>query len=366
VAPPADQVLHVIVGHGLPRLYLNTIVSFRNVLPDSPLLVIDNASPQADLRHRLSAMAAGDARMEVVLRPRNETGNGKVGGLYAAYRLAFQKAQERGSRYVHLLQADMQVLWWDDDALSRARALFALYPKCANIVTMALSGDRWLAGDLELDPATGHTVLTKYGLTDTGLYDLQRWAELGARWDSTEEEHAARALRQGMKVVLLPCPTEVQVPWPAVTRQGRQKGRELATSKPLLCRPLSDGELRRVKAAPVPVTLEEICTPWGWSCLSPMWNTDLGNVYYWALRRKDLAVHGWRRGSPRWVTRGLDHKYQVLWSPHRPSLVALVAGPLWALAKLRLPRARGRLMDRNARRPGLRAGPGAGARAGPG
>jgi hypothetical protein len=43
----APTVLHVVVGHGLPRYFLNTIESVRATAPQDRVLVIDNASPRA-------------------------------------------------------------------------------------------------------------------------------------------------------------------------------------------------------------------------------------------------------------------------------------------------------------------------------
>jgi hypothetical protein len=336
----ASEVLHVVVGHGLPRLYLNALHSFRSVLPRAHLLVIDNASPQAALRRQLTELALTDANMDLVMRDKNEAANGKVGGLYTAYRLAFERAIEGRFRYVHLMQADMQLMWWDADTLRRAKQLFAQHPRCVNLSTMALSKDRWLGDELTTNPVTGHTTLTHYGLTDTGLYKLERWRRLGAAFADSEVEHAQRALRAGMEVVVFPSPTEIPVPWPAVIRKGKQRGREVRTKKAFLCKPLTPSDVNFLKAASHPVPLEEICIPWGWSCLAPMWNTDLDSINYWVFRHKDLARNGWPRGLPRWVTAGLDRRIDVFLTPHRPSLTALLLRPLVAHARERIARIR--------------------------
>lgn len=335
VSPVAGDLLHVVVGHGLPGMYLNTLESFRAVLPEAPLLVVDNASPQPSLRRRLKEVASADPAMELVLRERNETKNGKVGGLYEAYRLAFDRASEVGARYVHLMQADMQLLWWDDDVIKRAEDLWGRHRSCINIMTVALSRDRWLTGDLRTDPSTGDTLLAPYGLTDTGLYHLGRFKDFGVSFETTEDEHGRRTREAGLEAAVFAWPTEVQVPWPAVVRHGKQHGREIQTRKPLLCKPLSTGQVASLKAATRPIHMEDICVPWGWSCLSPMWNTDLDNVYYLALRRRDFAVNGWRDALPRWVTSGLDRPVDILLRPHRPSLVALFTQPLWSCVRAR-------------------------------
>jgi len=306
------------------------------LLPDAPLLVIDNASPQEGLRRRLAAIAADDPNMEVILRTQNESENGKVGGLYHAYRIAFDRAVVRAIRFVHLMQADTQLLWWDDDVVTCAGSLLDRHPSCVNVYTMAMSKDHWLADELAVDALTGDTVLTKYGLTDTGLFDLERWRQFGLQFANLEESHGFLALQAGIQVVVSPSPTEVPVPWPCVMRAGRQRGREIRTRKEFLCRPLTPQEVKSVKEATSPVPLEDVCVPWGWICLSPMWATDLDNPHYLALRCRDAALNGWRCALPRWVTKGLDRRVDVLYAPHRPSLAALLLRQPLAYVKLRL------------------------------
>lgn len=326
------DILHVIVGHGLPTMFVNTVESFRAVCPESELLVVDNASPQPALRATLKRRAAADPHMEYVLREDNALDSEKVGALYAAYRMAFDTAEQRGFRFVHLLQGDMQVLWWDADARGKLAELYRRHPNCVNVHTRAFSSDRALMGDIAWDEAIGATVIPHYGVTDTGVFHLGRWRSAGMRFLSSEEETAAAALDKGLVTVVSPWPTEVPVPWPAVVRHGRQVGREVRTAKPFLCRPLDAASVAAVKQASVPVPWETLCTPWGWWCLAPMSETDLSHWYYLNYRRHALRRHGWRGGRPRWVTGGLDHRWDVLRTPHRPSVMALLCRPLPSFA----------------------------------
>ena len=321
------DILHVVVGHGLPVLFFNAVRSFRAVCPESELLVVDNGSPQRSLRDALVCLAAEDVHTTTILRDDNDLENAKVGALYAAYRLAFATAEERGFPFVHLLQGDLQVLWWDADARAKLAELYRRHPNCVNVHTLALSSDRSLMGDVVRDPASGDTVIARYGMTDTGVFDLARWRAAGMRFTSSEESTAALALDKGLVALVSPWPTEMPVPWPAVVRRGRQVGREVRTSKPFLCRPIGAGDVAAIKRATEPVPWEELCTPWGWWCLAPMSATDLSQWYYLNYRRHALRKQGWRRGRPRWVTRGLDHRRDVLRAPHRPSIVALVLRP---------------------------------------
>ena len=327
-----DEILHVIVGHSLPVLFMNAVTSFRAICPDAELLVIDNASPQSSLRRRLADIGRADPRTEVVLRNSNHRGSEKVGELYEAYELAFSSACERGFKYVHLLQGDMQMLWWDDDARAKIAELYRRHPNCVNVFTRALSSDRTLTGSVTVDAETGDAVLRAYHLSDTGMFHLERWAASGVRFEATEELTSARAGELGLRTFVSPWPTEVPVPWPAVVRKGRQVGREVRTSKPYLCRPLGPEAVETVKKADYPVAWEDICVPWGWSCLTPMSETDLSKWYYLNYRWLAVRTHGWRAGAPRWASAGLDRRADLLLAPRRPPLWRLVLQPLPSLA----------------------------------
>jgi hypothetical protein len=342
-----DRILHVIVGHGLPVLFLNTVDSFRAVCPRSELLVIDNRSPQASLRADLARRAEADPAMQLLLRDTNDPANSKVGELYEAYRCAFDIARRRGFDYVHLLQGDMQVMWWDEDARRKLAELYLRHPRCVNIHTRALSSDRTLMRDIVVDAATRDAVLAHYGMTDTGLYDLARWDESGMVFATSETATSAIALERGLEVVVSPWPTEVPVPWPAVVRSGRQVGREVTTAKPFLCRPLDDQAVAAIKTAGYPVPWEEMCVPWGWSCLAPMSETDLSKWYYLNYRRRAILRHGWRQGAPRWITEGLDRRVDRVLAPHRPALLALLLRPVPSFAGEVVRRLFGRLVLRS-------------------
>lgn len=327
------DILHVVVGHGLPMLFLNTIQSFHSVIPTARLLVIDNGSPQSSLHRDLVDCCDSNAATELVLREGVGARHAKVGTLYDAYQLAFEIARCQSLSYVHLVQGDMQLLWWDDDVVRRIGELYARHPRCVNISTKAFPRDRYLMKDVVVDQPSTDYVIPAYGMTDIGFFHLRRFDQLGLRFETSEEVTAAKALERGLEVVNSPWPTEVAVPWPAVVRRGRQRGREVRSQKPLFCLPLDADRIASIKASTRPVTLEQLCVPWGWSCLSPMFESDLGDWCYLNYRRHDLQQNGWVHGSPRWVTSGLDRKLDILFAPHRPSLLALLVQPLPSLMR---------------------------------
>ena len=318
--------LHVVVGHGLPRYFLNTLHSVRATAPDDHLLVIDNASPDAGLRQELRRIAEEDDQVDLILRSANDlTHNRKVGSLYDAYQVAFDQAIARGFDLVHLLQGDFQMLWWDAELVRKSLDIFNSNPQCVNMLMQFLSRDNKLTDALVISSTDGLARLSKYGLCDTGLYHLGRWQARSMRFGIAEQDHGKRYLNEGLEVLCHPWPTDAPIPWPAVIRNGVQRGREVATPKPFLLRSLPPEEIARVKGATWMVWLEDVCIPWGWACLTPMWVTGLDSMDYWALRYRDARRNGLRHLLPRLDLRGMDnggHRKRIM--PYRPSLFRLL------------------------------------------
>jgi hypothetical protein len=303
------------VGHQLPAYFLNAIASVRHAAPDDELLVIDNASPDLRLRAALSHVAEADELVHLILRGSNEiTRNAKVGGLYDAYHAGVSFALERGFQLLHVLQGDMQMLWWDQSVVSRAIEIFTGHPECVNVTTLALSRDRHTA-DLAVSH-DGLVIFREYGLTDCGLLDLQRWRALNMKFGPSESFHARHYHQQGLRAIAHPWPTVAPVPWPPVVRRGRVRGHEVQRVGPFLLRPLGEADVAAVKVRYVPATMEDVCTPWGWSYLTPIWPTGLESIDYLVFRYRDARANGMLRAVPRWERSGLDSG-QSLWSVQR-------------------------------------------------
>jgi len=268
------RVLHVVAGRGLPVYFANAIRSVRAAAPVDRVLVIDNATPSLEFRREIIRIVEQDEKMDLILRPENELQNRKVGGLYEAYRLGFAYAIERGFHLLHLIQSDAQLLWWDDDLVERAVEIFDNHPACVNISTMLLPRDRRLGDELLRMPSADRLIyLRGYGLTDTGLYHLDRWRKHGFDFGPSEGVHGKHYRDLGFEVIYHPWPTVAPIPWPTVIRSGVQRGTEVATGKPFLLKPMSRADAWHMKAAMTEVWLEEFCIPWGWVCPTPMWVT---------------------------------------------------------------------------------------------
>jgi hypothetical protein len=302
---PSYRVLHAIVGHNLPSYFLNAVHSVLLMTGNDDILVVDNASNLPALTGELRSIADREPRMRLLLRDTNDISrNGRVGGLYDAYNEVIAHALGHGYDYLHIMQHDMQLLWWDETVLRRAREIFAEYPECVNIATIALQQNILLSGSLEyVKPKL--VALRKYGLTDTGLYDLAKWRAHDMRFYDSESAHSQKYLAAGHRVFLHPLPTVAHIPWPAVVRNGQVIGREVQPRQSFLLRPLNPSEISEVKESTEPVWLEDVCIPWGWTCLTPYWTTDVRSRDYWVYFYRDVRHRGLRAAWPRWERRGL-------------------------------------------------------------
>src|ERR1700733_9028179 len=131
------RLLHVIVGHKFPIYFENAISSALRMTTNDDILVVDNASNESSIIRRLQVLANAHPRVRLVLRTTNDLSrNSKVGGLYDAYNEVMAHALEQGYDYVHIMQHDMQMLWWDEAVTNCAVEIFTEYPECVNVQTL--------------------------------------------------------------------------------------------------------------------------------------------------------------------------------------------------------------------------------------
>ena len=136
------RVLHAIVGHKFPVYFLNAVNSVRLMTENDDILVVDNASGLPGLTDELQSIAEREPRVSLLLRDTNDISrNSKVGGLYDAYNEVVDYALGRGYDYLHIIQHDMQMVWWDETVVSRAAEIYAEFPECVNISTIAMARD---------------------------------------------------------------------------------------------------------------------------------------------------------------------------------------------------------------------------------
>ena len=283
-----------------------------------------------------------EPRVSLLLRDTNDTSrNAKVGSLYQAYNEVVDYALGHGYDFLHILQHDMQLLWWGEIVLRRAAEIYAEYPECVNISTLMQT--QYVSTAAELEYVKPKLVrLPYYGLTDTGLYHLGRWREREMRFMDSESAHARTYYGEGLRVLLHPLPVIAPIPWPAVVRGGKVKGREVRTREQFLLRPLSTDQVTAVVESIEPVWLDQLCVPWGWTCLAPYWVTDLSTIGYWVYLYRTIRSRGLAAGWPRWERGGLaagESAYRVQRRP-RFGLWSVAVQPGWHALRRAVRRAR--------------------------
>lgn len=330
------RVLHAIVGHKLPTYFLNAVRSVRMLAPDDDLVVMDNASGLSGLTDQLRQLSAADEHVHLRERTINDLSrNTKVGGLYDACTEIVQYAVEGRYDLLHLMQGDMQMLWWNPAVVEKAMELYEQFPDCVNIATTALPQDRRLSDAVRV--REGPLVeLPHYGLCDTGLYHLGRWRQREIRFHDNEQAHARAYREAGLRVLCHPWPPVAPVPWPAVVRRGIVRGREVVPRHALLLRPLDAAEVTAVRQAADPIWLEDVCIPWGWTCLNPMATTAPESIEYWVFRYRDFRHRGWNGALPRWERRGIARGRSAWRVQRRPGLWQVALLPLWSELRRRL------------------------------
>lgn len=325
------KLLHAIVGHKFPHYFENCVKSALSLTENDDIVVVDNASNDPEVIRRLRALGDADPRVRLVPRTTNDIAkNSKVGGLYDAYNEIMDYAAGNGYSHVHIMQHDMQLLWWDDSVMRRALEIFAEFPECVNIQMMAYQKLSSLSDTFEyLKPKL--MFLARYGLTDTGLYDMTKWRARGMRFGDREQEHARRYLNEGLRVFCHPLPTVVPIPWPAVVRGGKIVGREVRPCHEFILRPLSPSQVAQVKESVEPVWSEDVCVPWGWTCLTPYWVSDLRSINYLVDLKRAVRHQGLRAAWLRWERRGLPAGSSLRGVQRHPrfGVLAVVATPVW-------------------------------------
>lgn len=326
------RVLHAIVGHKFPVYFVNAVTSVLTMAGNDDVIVVDNASNLPELTRELQSIADKEPRVHLLRRETNDMSrNRKVGGLYDAYNQVVSYALQQGYDYLNIMQNDMQMLWWDESIMSRAREIYAEYPECVNISMLALPYYSLVLGDATEYVKPKLAFLRDYGLTDTGLYDLARWRKLDMRFLDSEKAHSAKYLSQGHRVFCHPLPTVAFLPWPAVVRGGRVKGREIESPEQFLLRPLTPSEITHIKEVTELTCLEDIGIPWGWVCLTPYWVTDLRAIDHWVYWYRDIRHRGLRASWPHWERRGLPAGISMLCVQRRPRwyLLPVLFQPIW-------------------------------------
>ncbi len=286
------KLLTVVFSYNRYALLKNTVDSFYAFGPESDLLIMDDGSPDTRIHDFLSSCKK-NARTSVWIKSAHVPAF--HGSLYENMNRAVSMALSGGYTYIFFVQDDMQFMWKDDDFHQRIARFFLCYPDAAMLspffqkkISAHKHPDRFEKG---VGGKEWH--LKPYGICDVGVMPLSLFQKTQWKFQASAAENGRVWRSWGYKVYVPTAPTLAWVPWPQVRQYSSIFGREREPKHRYFLKPLSPEQIVRLRAidcARLPYH-EDFCFPWGWSCISPYWFTNLHREYF------SLLLQGMLKGK---------------------------------------------------------------------
>ena len=296
IGPERLSVLHVVVGAGIPRYFVNAIESVLSVTPHDVMAFYNYLDSQDLVQAKRMVKGFSEERLDVVFR-RNTLDKGtKTGSLYSAYNEAVTRAGQR-YEFVNFIQADMQLVHWGADTESEIRRIFDLSKKNEAAPVLCVGTcfecrgkwtERYCRDNVVFDQSLESFVHLGVSMADVGVFSLERLAELGISFGGRETDMQNQLAALGFKMPKLRTPVSAFIPWPATVRAGKIVGRQRIRSYP-------DGQLLAVTGDyPSPdifqnIWMENWIQPSGWKTLFPYWLSDTLSTKWFRRRMEAVA-----------------------------------------------------------------------------
>jgi hypothetical protein len=327
-----QDLLHVVVGAGFPHYFSNCLKSLSGLTPHHVLAFYNYVDETDRVTASEVARKCGDPR--ITFEFRENVSDLRTGSLYTAYNDALKHAEGK-YRFISFIQADMQLMWWDERIISACdRILNEANQKGISRVSffsqIPVKGKRrdyysiWDSVGAEETPMSP-------GIVDVGIFPLEKFNSSNFKFEGSERELSQRAGSQGAVVALHPYPFIAPIPFPSTLRDPRKKtGRVVGPgqNQPIL-RIASDLESFPDfgRKSFHPLFMEDTVWPNGWYALTPFWPSDSRGTQWLRIRiaqAKSEEISPLRlQGNSRKTKWGIFRKF-------RPGLRALMKA-VWAL-----------------------------------
>jgi len=284
-----NQVLHVVVGAGNVRYFCNAIESIlSNQAGD--VFAIYNATCPEDARK--IAAATEKLRMGVVkLVIQPNVLNGRTGSLYDANNLGLQYAVGK-YRFVSFVQADMQLMWWDDAILDATEDFLAKTSHCdvsfyTQLPILGKHPDlyrRWSTQPGDIWPSVrGHV--------DVCLVPIFESFNKGFSFSGNEKRLSETRARANAQVFLHPIPFIAPIPFPETMRDYKARSvSSIAQTGPILkLNPKFNLDFRQNLH---PISMETSILPSHGSIGFPYWPSDIQGTQWIRRRLGYLRLYG--------------------------------------------------------------------------
>lgn len=288
------DVVNVIVGSGSARYLENCVRSVQRHSPHN-LLVYYNFQSLSDKRNAEAVANRLALDPGTFFLQSNESG-ARTGSLYECYNHALQGSRGK-HRYVSLVQADMQMMWWGQniiEACDRALDISDLQ----QLAVLSFYTQFPVAGKRPdfynvWGGAQSAQIPTHPGMVDVGLFSTERAVEAGLWFTGSESSMSESLALRGYLVGLHPFPFLAPIPYPHNVRQrrlGNWHHRNLGSEATIL--DFTNEGRRLVKSEGIssfhPVFMEDVVSPNGWACLTPYWPSDTKGSR-WVRARLDVT-----------------------------------------------------------------------------
>ena len=320
--------LQVIVGAGLTDYFENSIRACLEVQPHDILGIYNFLDDQDAKRFETISTKFDNSRLTLISRPNDPT-NLRVGGLYGAYNLAMQISAEK-YEFVNIMQSDMQLMLWDRNVEAEIESMFSYSnDKSRRIVCISTAfpcRGKFLAPQYDSMLVSERSLPFQYtnsGMADVGVWSSKEFARSDLAFLGTEGTMQSELSARGFILPVLSTPIVAFVPWPAVVRRGKIRGRQsnidLAERRLLVLRKEPPNE----QGSAVP-WMENSVFPNGWTTLFPYWPTAIDQLK-WLQRRADACFElGIPHSSSVGSSGALASSWKALWDRNflpRPEFV---------------------------------------------
>lgn len=284
----SDKVLHVVVGAGNVPYFSNAIRSIKeNNAGD--VFAVYNFIDQHD-RTAILQEEATLGELVTTLQIQENRPIGRTGSLYEANNMGLEFARG-GYDFVSFVQADMQLMWWDQAIVARAREIL---DHCAPQGHSGVSFYTQLpvAGKREYvyEGWVWNTIINSYqstGHVDVCLLPIYGGYNSDFKFLDDEKTLAFKRSSIGALLIFHPFPFVAPIPFPVTTRDGKRRPQKTVskTTLPILqtkpnFHPDFLGDTLH------PFTMEESVSPNGWRCLTPYWPSDTRDLRWIEARLK--------------------------------------------------------------------------------
>lgn len=213
------EILHIVVGAGHARYFSNAIESILSNRAGDVFAVYNIMSAQDSREIAAERKRLNKQVVKLIVQP-NAPGR-RTGSLYDANNLGLEYAIGK-YRFASFVQADMQLMWWDDVILDATENFLSntSCPEVSFYTQLPVLGKhpepyrRWTSNSGEIWPSVR-------GQVDVCLMPISESFNSGFSFSGDEKELSERRSIAGARVFLHPFPFLAPIPFPETVRDRK-------------------------------------------------------------------------------------------------------------------------------------------------